>query len=196
MKYFNPDEYSQDLDWLEAQGLPTLTLWVGDKDSMRPMPKGHRPWTRTDLYDEDGSPLYRTTKTIDFVLNTGSVARVPKGFLFDGASIPKWAQWLIGKPMGKYALSALLHDWLYASRVLGDNKYGRTQADRIFSECLRAQRISGWRRRAMYSAVRAGGSYAYHETDERVECQSLMDSYISYNPFYDYFIYPRWKKYI
>lgn len=153
---------------------------------MKPFEKGSRPWKRTEFYNADGHPLYETTAVIDFVLESGSVVRVPQGFLWDGASIPKSVQWLIGKPMGRYALSALLHDWLYASRILGDTKAGRRAADKIFNRTLAQQNISSWRRIAMYRAVRLGGSYAYHKTDETMSCIKLMDLHQEFNPFADY----------
>lgn len=81
------------------------------------------------------------------------IIRVPVGFLTDGASIPSFAQSLIGSPWGgKYARIAVIHDFLYKT-----HKVSRIIADRIFAEGMKIMGVSWWRRILMYQAVRRFG---------------------------------------
>lgn len=185
MKHFNPDEYSQNKKFRE-KSIKVFTFFVGEGFHLQPFMKNKRPWKPINKKDADGSQLYRTTAIHDFILPDGRVVRTPKGFEWDGASIPKAAQWLIGKPMGKYALAALLHDWLYASRILGTTRKGRIEADELFYTVMEQLRISWWRRKAMYRAVRIGGYHAYFKTDESEHCYNIMCVENKYNPWYDY----------
>ena len=78
---------------------------------------------------------------------------VKKGFISDGASIPKGLWWLIGSPFtGNYTRAALLHDALYASEL-----YERDICDDIFLNEMEKDGVSWWKRNLMYSAVRSFG---------------------------------------
>ena len=161
---------------MKFKGVTVHTFFVYDGFDLDPFPPQNRPWIKTGAKNRDGFPIYRTTAHIDFILPNWDVIRVPKGFEWDGSSIPKAAQWIIGKPMGKYALAALLHDWLYCSRLLGDNKKGRKKADELFLLVMDQLDIAWWRRKAKYRAVRIGGGVAYFDTDEREKCYILMSN--------------------
>lgn len=185
MKHFNPDEYAKNKAFRQKES-PVYTFFVGEGFNLTPFIKSQRPWKPIGKKNKDGLQLYKTKAIIDFILPDGRVCRIPRGFEWDGASIPKAAQWLIGKPMGKYALAALLHDWLYASRILGTTRKGRIEADELFYTVMEQLRISWWRRKAMYRAVRIGGYYAYFKTDESEHCYNIMCVENKYNPWYDY----------
>lgn len=52
-----------------------------------------------------------------FRLPTGEPVVVPKGFVFDGASIPRLFWWLLN-PIGLLLIPGLLHDYAYRHRYL------------------------------------------------------------------------------
>lgn len=80
-------------------------------------------------------------------------AEVPIGFKSDGASIPQIAFSLIGGPWtGRYAKSALIHDYMY-----WEHTYTRYKIDRMFLEMMTILGVPWWRRWLMYQAVRLFG---------------------------------------
>lgn len=83
---------------------------------------------------------------------------VPKGFVFDGASIPRIAWSIIGGPFGPYADAAALHDCAYR---MSDIAMTRLEADRMFAAAMADLRITPWRRHVMYRAVRIGGASGF-----------------------------------
>jgi hypothetical protein len=99
------------------------------------------------------------------------VILVPAGFVTDFASIP-WGLWNLFPPLGPWARPAIVHDFLYATSGTGvwaaagnpplrhitrQADYTRAEADGIFREALQVVGVPGWRRTAMYRAVRLGG---------------------------------------
>lgn len=97
--------------------------------------------------------------SVDGVLPDGrrfSVA-VRRGFVFDGASIPRVLWRLCGHPLEvPRVAAALAHDWLYASHAVG-----RADADAIYREICRMVGI-GWLRRGVeYLALRLCGGAAW-----------------------------------
>ncbi len=84
--------------------------------------------------------------------DSNEVIRIPKGFITDGASIPKIFWSIIGGPWGKYGYAAVVHDYLYHTK-----KYTRKKSDQIFLEAMKVLGVSWWKRRIMYQAVRWAG---------------------------------------
>jgi len=185
MIYFNPKEYRANVKYRKKK-VDLFTFFVSEGFDLSPFPKKQRPWKKTGYKNGDQFDIYETTAIIDFILPNGEVCRIPIGFNWDGASIPKWAQSFIGKPMGNYALAALLHDWLYSSLILGKNKKGRLEADELFYTVMDQLDISWWRRKAMYRAVRFGGKKPYFETKNLFICKTLFLQETKYNPWIDY----------
>lgn len=77
------------------------------------------------------------------------------GFKTDGGSIPIAFQ-NIYRPLGKYLLSFIIHDALYAGELCT-----RAEADWILLELLEYQGACWARRNTVYSAVRAGGVFVW-----------------------------------
>ena len=74
---------------------------------------------------------------------------IPKGFITDGMSIPKWLQPVIGEPFeGNTLRAAIVHDYLCHCKC-------ETQAfsHGIFREILKLDGVSAWRRKAAHLAV-------------------------------------------
>jgi len=78
---------------------------------------------------------------------------VPRGFVFDFASIPKIFWSLIGAPAtGKYREAAVVHDYCYYSEA-----YSRWGCDRLFLQQMEDLDVPWWKRIAIYWAVRLFG---------------------------------------
>lgn len=93
--------------------------------------------------------------------------RIPAGFTFDLASVPR-AVWSIIAPFELSIAAPLLHDFLYRhggvppqGTVTPYRTWTRAEADRLFRDVMAREGVPGWRRWAAYSAVRAfgGGSW-------------------------------------
>lgn len=84
---------------------------------------------------------------------------VPKGFVCDGASIPKILWSIVGHPLSGGPLrAAITHDWLCCQ--------ARTKSERRFADCcfdwvMEQSGVPKWRRRAMYLAVRVYGAFVW-----------------------------------
>ena len=76
---------------------------------------------------------------------------IPKGFEFDGASVPRILWWLF-PPAGRYMVAALLHDYL-----LNQSSVSRAFADALFLLAMKKLGVTLWRRFIMYGAVRMFG---------------------------------------
>ena len=90
-----------------------------------------------------------TTLTVKYTDNSEITITAPKGYKFDGATIP----FGIGKGDMKLLIPALFHD------IMCDNKavinYNRKQADLIFKECLVECGVNRILAQLMYLAVEA-----------------------------------------
>ena len=94
--------------------------------------------------------------------------KIPKGFVFDGASVPKFARsWL--SPMGVLLSGGLVHDWIYKYESLNlGGKKGHTakmtqkEADALFRDiCID---VNGFKviNYLAYYALRVGGFMAWN----------------------------------
>ena len=72
---------------------------------------------------------------------------VPRGFISDGASVPRAFWWFCPPLRGPHARAAVLHDHLC---VVGKDQ---RRADRIFLEALESCGVGWFRRRVMFRAV-------------------------------------------
>ena len=98
---------------------------------------------------------YRLTNDITFVIN-GKRFLIKKGFETDGASIPRWLWIIIDHPFApKIVRAAVIHDYLYGL------KYNRKDADRLFRQTLREDKVAEYKVRLMYAGVRLGGWTRY-----------------------------------
>jgi len=92
---------------------------------------------------------------------------VPKGFPFDGESIPPEIAWLV-KPMGESRRGACVHDYLY--RYAGyKNSMGvfvpvtRAQADAVYKELVIAKGLPAWRAMVRWAVLRLVGGAAWND---------------------------------
>jgi hypothetical protein len=95
---------------------------------------------------------------------------IPKGFIFDGASVPKFARsWL--SPMGVLLSGGLVHDWIYKYQSLklsgkkksATGKKTQKEADQLFRDiCIH---VNGFKilNYIAYYALRLGGFMAWNK---------------------------------
>ena len=82
---------------------------------------------------------------------------VPKGFIFDGASIPRALWRLCGSPYdAPRVIAALAHDFLYATHICT-----RKEADIIYRDMQIDLSIAAWKARVEYRALRLFGWIAW-----------------------------------
>ena len=96
-----------------------------------------------------------------------NLIKVPKGFDFDLASIPRFLWWLIA-PFELSISAPLLHDFVYVHRgdmpeasIVPVRIYNRKQADKLFKRIMKQEGVSKWRMNAAYLAVRWFGKKAW-----------------------------------
>ena len=99
---------------------------------------------------------------------------IPKGYINDGASVPRIAWSITGiRPDGLNRAAALVHDWIYdhrgrlpfGSHVYYENghwipsahQWTRKEADKMFGRLMREAGVTPYRRKAAYWAVRLFG---------------------------------------
>lgn len=82
---------------------------------------------------------------------------IPKGFLTDGASVPRLF-WSLLPPWGSYGQAVVLHDYLVEGLGYYDNGakviIERKHADRIFNNAMQELGVKDLTRKTMYNAVR------------------------------------------
>jgi hypothetical protein len=119
-----------------------------------------------------GRSLWALTRTITYTPSNGTDSiTVPKGFVTDLASIPRWA-WDILPPDGPWAKAAVIHDFLYYTKGTGvwdkhpttltrATPYTRAEADWILRDAMRDRCVGVLSRNVIYDAVRIGGEGAW-----------------------------------
>lgn len=91
---------------------------------------------------------------------------IKKGFVFDGASIPRFFWRTIGHPLQyPIVIAALPHDGIYAAEL-----FDRSTCDWIFLELLQQMKVSWFKRNIIWIAVRGGGYFVFKKhTKESIE---------------------------
>jgi len=109
----------------------------------------------------NGSMLIKLTSDFRYVSRFGEIT-VPKGFISDGASVPR-PFWTIFSPFnGDYFEAALIHDYLYSK--ISSATYPlltRKNADTIFMDAMYDLGVGWISRHPIYRAVRLGGWMSY-----------------------------------
>ena len=92
-----------------------------------------------------------------YVMIDGFSFIIPKGFLFDGASVPRPFWSIIGSPCEPDLMfAASIHDFLYWSRIVSKSK-----ADAYIKQALLADGVGTIRANTIYQAVNWCGGHAY-----------------------------------
>lgn len=85
---------------------------------------------------------------------------IPKGFRYDGASIPRWLWDRLPRDDSRIIFAATVHDYLYVHRL-----FDRKTCDAIFLEIMEQEGMPWLYRKAAYRAVRAFGRWAWEDDD-------------------------------
>jgi hypothetical protein len=72
-------------------------------------------WTEKLPKTKEYPRHYVTIVDLDIELSNGLILNIPKGEIWDGASIPKWLWWLM-KPIDAGAIGDLIHDMLWVNQ--------------------------------------------------------------------------------
>lgn len=100
-----------------------------------------------------GNDEWELTAEFEYISDKYGKTIVPIGFVTNAASIPSWAQVIIGSPWsGRYAEAAVIHDWNYNKM-----KYKRRNCDLEFLIAMKICKVPAWKRYVMYLALRIGG---------------------------------------
>lgn len=88
-----------------------------------------------------------------------TLVMVPKGFLTDGASIPR-IFWPFLSPWGSYSRAAIIHDFLcvhrtYTLKGVPNTPLSRAECDAILLDAMETLKVPVVTRRVIYAAVRA-----------------------------------------
>ncbi|MDD5698499.1 MAG: DUF1353 domain-containing protein [Victivallaceae bacterium] len=117
----------------------------------------------------------RLLEDVIYILPGDRRILIRKGFVFDGASIPRFFWRTVGHPLDhEFIRAVLLHDGVYAAELLP-----RKDGDWAFLEFMRYYDDIGWiKRNAMYEAVHCfGGSVWANHTPESI---SNAREYVSF----------------
>ena len=111
--------------------------------------------TELDLTPIHGGRKWKLIKDWE-ILVKGHKLIIPKGFITDFATVPRWL-WLIFPPAtGKYRKATIVHDWMYVTA------YKTKQiADKLFLYILESSKVRFTKRYLMYYAVKLFGRGNY-----------------------------------
>ena len=122
----------------------------------------------------------------DYVYSiNGYDIKVFRGFITDGASVPKSLQWIYN-PYGKWIKGAIIHDYLYSKyNTTGIN---RKLADKIFKLIMLETGVNKHTANKFYKAVRLFGEMSWQEKiyNEGYKDQAIVDRTNEAKEYYDY----------
>jgi len=100
---------------------------------------------------------YRLNNPLFYEADDGTIYNVPKGFITDGASIPR-IFWRIYLPYGLYIEAAVLHDYLYRTETVNVT---RKQSDDLMEEAMIWCKVNIVDRKTIHIMVRTFGWSAF-----------------------------------
>ena len=111
--------------------------------------------------------------------------KVFRGFITDGASVPKSLQWLYN-PYGKYIKAAVVHDYLYS--VYNNTGINRTLSDKIFRHIMKETGVDSRIVRKFYAAVRCFGETSWKAKlqNEGYKDRAVIDRTKEAREYYNY----------
>ena len=95
---------------------------------------------------------WQLTEELRYKTKKGGLIIVPKDFVTDYASVPRFLHWLL-RPDGNYKSAAVVHDWIYKKNC----SYSRKEADLLFKEAMESLSIEFWKVSLLYLGVRSFG---------------------------------------
>lgn len=117
---------------------------------------GQQPLRPPQLAPFGDSEWWVLTESIPTRIGVSSeIITVPKGFVTDLASIPRFF-WAVYPKTGPYMSAAVLHDYLY-----WDQRCARAEADRIFDIEMKSFGVNDTSRKLIFAAVSDFGEGAW-----------------------------------
>ena len=109
--------------------------------------------------------LWRTDRELVYYIDKegGEKIVVPKGFITDLASVP-WPASLIIPKSGRFNSAAVLHDFLYFTKL-----FSRKKSDLIFYQAMQVLGVPLLKRWLMHKSVRLFGWLAWNKHRKRNE---------------------------
>lgn len=105
-----------------------------------------------------GLDLWVVTEGFTYHLSENTFIYVPKGYLTDGASVPRLLENII-PAWGDHGLAAVIHDYLCEYLQIWQNGERKTitreQCNDIFYQCMRDCNVNRFKAISMYVAVKA-----------------------------------------
>ena len=111
--------------------------------------------------------------------------KVFRGFITDGASVPKSLQWIYD-PFGKYINAAVIHDYLYST--YNNTGINRALADKVFNFIMKETGVDNKTRRKFYTAVRCFGETSWKPKlkNEGYKDRAIIDRTKEAKEYYNY----------
>jgi hypothetical protein len=115
-------------------------------------------FTKLELYDGKRRPLWRVEKEFTVEYGPGLRVTVPKGYVTNFGTIPRWAYWWISPT--ELGVPAVVHDYMCGevfdkNQMKWSKQYSRWLADAMLYESMRSLNIGTARRVSVFLAVRA-----------------------------------------
>lgn len=104
---------------------------------------------------------WQLTQSFRIGLPDGRVIKVPAGFIYDKASIPRIVWWYIPRDDKSIERAALAHDFLYGEQEIAGEPVTRKEPDGIFYDIMKLDNMRFDKRHLAYRAVRLGGGSAW-----------------------------------
>lgn len=99
---------------------------------------------------------WKVYKDIDYTLSNGVSITIPKGFITDLSSVPRFL-WGVMSPYGDFLLAALVHDYLYVQQSIMTRKEADKEMLIISNKINSKTRLNKFDNRLRYLGVRAFG---------------------------------------
>ena len=106
-----------------------------------------------------GLERWQLTKPILHYTRDGRTLYIPRGFVTDFATVPKWLRWLFPKGQDD-KLAFVIHDYLY---TIGKTKEDRKEADKEMRHVQKSLGANKLRYTFMYLGVRLFGWYYFNK---------------------------------
>lgn len=71
---------------------------------------------KSRVYGENNKARYKLLESLNVHLSNGYKLIIPKGFVWDASSSPRFLWWLL-PPEGDFELASLIHDFLYKKKL-------------------------------------------------------------------------------
>lgn len=131
---------------------------------------------RARVTNNNSKPKYMLLKKLRFKLSNGKKITIPKGFVWDLSSVPRFL-WGLLPPDGDFEVASLIHDYLYITKS-SSQKFADDEMlkwSKVMSGTHNKISIRNFDNQVRYVAVRLFGWIVYHRVMKRIK--SLFKKY-------------------